>query len=344
MSAMLVREHGEPSVIKPERVPVPVPKNGEALIRVRGCALNHLDIWVRKGIPGISLPRILGCDIAGDVEAVGADVRHLKIADEVLVSPGISCGVCRECFAGQEMLCRHYHLLGAGRDGGYAEYVTVPAQSCFPKPKSLNFHEAAAIPLVFVTAWHMLVARCRIKFNETVLIIGGGSGVGSAAIQIARNLFRCRVIATVGNEEKAKLAQELGAHEVIIHSRQKISEEVKKLTGKRGVDIVFEHVGPAVFGECLASLATNGRLVTCGGTSGADVELNIPRFFMKHQTIYGSMMGTKSDLLDALPFFDEGLLKPVVDRVLPLKEAVKAHEILESRAFFGKVVLDPTLE
>lgn len=343
MSAMIVREHGPPSVIKPERIPVPQPENGEALIRVRGCALNHLDIWVRKGVPGISLPRIMGCDIAGTVESVAADVKHLKVGDAVLVSPGISCGSCRECFDGQEMLCRRYHLLGAGRDGGYAEYVCVPAENCFPKPNSLNFHEAAAVPLVFITAWHMLVARCRVKFNETVLVIGGGSGVGSAAIQIARNIFRCHVIATVGNDDKGALARNLGAQDVILHSRQSISEEVKRLTGKRGVDIVFEHVGPAVFGECLASMATNGRLVTCGGTTGADVEVNIPRLFMKHQTIYGSMMGTRGDLLDVLPFFEQGLLKPVLDRVLPLTEAEKAHEIIESRDFFGKLVLDPTL-
>ncbi|HEY9785984.1 MAG TPA: zinc-binding dehydrogenase [Candidatus Obscuribacterales bacterium] len=342
MKAMVVKEHGAPSVIKRDEVPIPKPGPNEALIKVRGCALNHLDVWVRSGLPGIKLPRILGCDVAGEIEAVGSEIKHLKKGESVLVCPGLSCGVCPECLDGQEMICRGYHILGAGCDGGYAEFVKVPAENCFPIPGKLDFHQAASIPLVFLTAWHMLVTRCSMRLNETVLVIGGGSGVGSAAIQIAK-LYRCRVIATVGNGEKAKKCKELGADEIIIHSRQSIAEEVKRLTNKRGVDIVFEHVGPAVFGDCLAALATNGRLVTCGATTGPKVEVDIPRLFMKHQTIYGSIMGTKKEFSDLLPFFETGLLKPVVDRVLPLNEAKKAHEILESREHFGKVVLDPTL-
>jgi len=342
MKAMLVREHGSPSVIKPEEVHTPRPGIHEVLLKVRGCALNHLDVWVRSGLPGVKLPLILGCDVAGELVERGQGVSHLTEGDRLLVDPGLSCGICRECLDGNENLCRHYHILGAGRDGGYAEYVTVPAANCFPIPEGLDFHQAASIPLVFLTAWHMLVARAGIKMNETVLVVGGGSGVGTAAIQIAK-LHRCQVIATVGSQEKAKLASELGADHVIIHTEQNIAEEVRKITGKQGVGIVFEHVGPAVFADCLASLAINGRLVTCGATTGPRAEVDITRLFMKHQSIFGSIMGTKRELIELLPFFSQGLLKPVVDRVLPLADAVKAHEILESRKQFGKVVLDPTL-
>lgn len=342
MKAMVVREHGGPAVIKPEQVAVPKVGFDQVLLAVKGCALNHLDAWTRSGIPGIKLPLILGCDVAGVVQEVGESVRHVAMGASVLVSPGLSCGVCSYCLEGNEMLCRSYRILGSGCDGGYAQFVTVPAANCFPIPKGLDFHQAASVPLVFITAWHMLITRCRMKSNETVLVVGGGSGVGSAAIQIAK-LHHCRVITTVGNDEKAQRARELGADEIINHSSQKIGEEVKRLTDKRGVDIVFEHVGPAVFGDCLAALATNGRLVTCGATTGAKAEIDITRMFMKHQSVLGSIMGTKREFVDILEFFQKGLLKPVVDRVLPLAEASKAHEILESRQHFGKLVLDPTL-
>ena len=341
MKAVVVREQGPPSVLKNEEVPVPPPELGEVMVKVRGCALNHLDIWCRSTLPSVKLPLILGCDVAGEVVEAGADVAHVKVGDKVLVSPGLSCNTCKECLSGRENLCRYYHILGAARNGGYAEYVNVPAINCFPVPIGLNFHPAASIPLVFMTAWHMLVARAQVKTNETVLVIAGGSGVGSAAIQIAK-LFQCHVIATVGNDEKSKLAKFLGADDVINHSKQDIAEEVKKLTEKRGVDVVIEHVGPAVFEQCLQSMATGGRLVTCGGTTGAKVEIDIPRLFMKHQTIYGSVMGTKRELADMLPLFEKGHLKPVVDNVFPLHEAREAHEMMEARKQFGKIVVDPT--
>lgn len=339
---MVVREHGGPSVIKPEEIAVPKAGFDQVLLAVKGCALNHLDSWTRSGIPGIKLPLILGCDVAGVIEEVGEGVRNVKKGDAVMVSPGLSCGVCSYCVDGDEMLCRHYRILGSGCDGGYAEFVQVPAANCFPIPKGLDFHQAAAVPLVFITAWHMLLTRCQMRSHETVLVVGGSSGVGSAAIQIAK-LHHCKVITTVGNDEKAQRARDLGADEIINHSTQKIADEIKKLTEKRGVDIVFEHVGPAVFSDCLASLATNGRLVTCGATTGAKAEIDITRMFMKHQSILGSIMGTKREFVDILNFLQKGLLKPVVDRVLPLSEAPKAHEILESRQHFGKLVLDPTL-
>lgn len=342
MKAVVIHAQGKPEVLQSERVPVPEPGIGEVLLRVRGCALNHLDLWCRSSLGGVKLPLILGCDVAGEIEALGPGVSHLKTGAQVLVNPGISCNSCRQCLDGKDNLCRYYHILGAGRNGGYAEYVNVPAINCLPIPKGLSFHQAASIPLVFLTAWHMLTARAQVQMGETVLVVGGGSGVGSAAIQIAK-LHHCRVIATVGNDEKAQLARELGADDIIIHTSEKIADKVKQLTEKRGVDVVFEHVGPAVFEDCLQSLATNGRLVTCGGTTGPKVEVDIPRLFMKHQTIYGSMMGNRAELHDLLPFFHDKKLRPVVDNVFPLAEAKQAHELLEARKQFGKVVLDPTV-
>lgn len=340
MKAMVIEQQGSPAVIRNQQLPVPELGAGEVLIKVRGCALNHLDIWCRSGLPGVKLPLILGCDVAGEIVEMAKGVNHLQIGDKILVDPGLACGNCRPCLAGQENLCRYYHILGAGRNGGYAEYVNVPAVNCFPIPNTLNFHQAAALPLVFLTAWHMLISRCGLQSSDTVLIVGGSSGVGTAAIQIAK-LFHCRVITTVGNEEKANLAKKLGADEIIIHSQQQIAKEVKRLTDKRGVDIVFEHVGPAVMPDCLASLAINGRLVTCGATTGPKIEIDVPRLFMKHQSILGSIMGTKDELFEMLPLFEKGLLKPIIDKIFPLAEAKAAHEYMETREHFGKIVLDP---
>jgi NADPH:quinone reductase-like Zn-dependent oxidoreductase len=232
--------------------------------------------------------------------------------------------------------------LGAGRDGGYAEYVNVPAINCLPIPKGLNFHEAASIPLTFLTAWHMLMTRVELKYNEVVLVVGGGSGVGSAAIQIAK-LKNSLVIATAGNEEKLQKAKALGADFCINHHEANLVEEVKKLTNKRGVDVVFEHVGGAVFEDCLQILAQGGRLVTCGATIGSEAKIEITRMFMKHQAIYGSIMGTKAELVELLPLFDNSSLKPVVDKVFPLSEAKNAHQYMEAGKHFGKIILDPTL-
>ncbi len=340
MKAMLVREHGGPGAITASQLPRPEPGVGEVLLQVRATALNHLDVWCRQGIPGIKLPLVLGCDVAGEVAEVGPGVEHIGQGDKVLVSPGLSCNTCRYCLKGLDNLCRFYHILGAGRNGGYAEYVSVPAVNCLPIPEPLDFYEAASVPLTFLTAWHMLVSRTGLRPGETVLVVGGGSGVGVAAIQIAK-LLRAYVFATVGNEEKAAKAKEMGADAVIVHSRESIVDQVKQLTGKAGVNVVFEHVGPAVFSDCLSSLAVNGRLVTCGATTGPTAEIDITRLFMKHQSIYGSIMGTKAELIELLPFFTQGLLRPVVYKVLPLSEAVRAHELMESRQHFGKIVLDP---
>jgi NADPH:quinone reductase-like Zn-dependent oxidoreductase len=310
------------------------------LVRVKACALNFLDIWERRGLPGvpIPLPHISGSDVVGVVADAGPGVKHVKTGDKTLVCAGLSCMQCESCYRGEDHLCQKYSALGYFTDGGYGELVKIPGVNALPYPEGLEFTEAAAIPLVFMTAWHMLVTRCAVRAGEDVLVIGAGSGVGSAAIQIAK-LFRANVITTAGTEVKLQKAKELGADHVINHSEQKIREEIKKITGRKGVEIVFEHVGTATWEDSIASLARNGRLVTCGATTGFDAKVNIRHLFAKQLTIMGSYMGSKHELMELLKHVRSGLLKPVVSHVLPLREAAQAQTLLEKRQHFGKVVL-----
>lgn len=340
MKAVVIERHGGPEVLHLKEVGDPRPGHNDVVVRVRACALNHLDLWVRKGIPGvpITLPRIPGSDIAGEVAAVGDQVTQVRVGEKVVLSPGVSCGRCDTCLAGLDNQCREYTLLGYRLDGGCGELVRAPAANALPMPAGLSFEEAAAVPLVFLTAWHMLMARAGLKPGEEVLVLGAGSGVGSAAIQIAK-LAGARVLATAGSDAKLSKAKELGADETINHSKQGFSEEVKQLTGKRGVDVVFEHVGAATWEKSVACLATAGRLVTCGATTGPEVKLDIRRLFARQQTLLGSYMGTRSELVTVLRLTEEGKLRPVVDKVYPLGEAAAAHAHLEKREQFGKVVL-----
>jgi NADPH:quinone reductase-like Zn-dependent oxidoreductase len=340
MKAVRFHQHGGIDKLVVDYVPDPTPGPGEIVVRVKACALNYLDIWERLGIPGIRfpLPHISGSDVAGIIESVGPGVDHVKNGEKTLVNPGLSCMVCEYCFQGKDNFCRHYSVLGYFTDGGYAELVKVPAANALPYPEELDFTEAAAIPLVFTTAWHMLVERCRIAAGETVLVLGAGSGVGSAAIQIAK-LFRARVIATAGSAPKLEKARALGADYVIDHSRQKTRDEVRKITEKRGADIVFEHVGAATWEESTASLAHHGRLVTCGATTGYEVKVDLRYLFAKQITILGSYMGSKHELLTVLRFVREGLLQPVVSDILPLAEAAQAQALMANRKHFGKIVL-----
>jgi len=344
MKAVRFHEHGTIDVLKYEDAPDPTIGASEVLVRVKACAVNHLDIHLRRGVRKMSLPHIVGADVAGEIAAVGADVRGWKTGQKVLLQPGVSCGVCAQCVAGDDNLCRQYAVLGAAQDGGYAELVKVPEVNVLPYPMSnggdLPFEQAAALPLVFLTAWHMLLNRARMQVGETVLVLGAGSGVGSAAIQIAK-LFHGRVIATAGTDEKLAKARELGADETINHSTQDITAEVKRVTGKRGVDVVFEHVGLATWTHSYMSLATGGRLVTCGVTTGYDAQLDLRYLFSKNLSLIGSFMGRKDELIKLLEFVNSGKLHPVVDRVFPLAEARAAHEYVEKREQFGKVVLVP---
>ena len=342
MKAIRFHQHGGPEVLKYEDAPEPKIPANEVLVRVKACALNHLDIWIRGGVPGwrIPLPHIVGADISGEVTEAGSLVTRVKPGDRVLLCPGVSCGKCEMCFKGLDSACREFTVYGVFIDGGYAEYVKAAEMNVVPIPGDLSFDEAAAVPLVFLTAWHMLFTRAGLKPGEDVLVIGAGSGVGSAAIQIAK-LVNARVIATAGADWKLDKARALGADEVINHTRQSIGEEVKRLTHKRGVDVVVDHVGAAVWEACFDSLATYGRLVTCGMTTGADLKVNGQGLFGRQRTILGSFMGGKAELLEALKFIARRKLRAVIDSEFPLEEAAAAQKKMEGREFFGKILLHP---
>src|SRR6266851_4986413 len=340
MRAIRFHQHGGPDVLKYEDAPEPVVRVNEVLVSVRACALNHLDLWVRQGLPNvpIPLPHIPGSDVSGEIAQTGAEVTTVRVGQKVVLIPGVTCGKCAACLSGQDNRCRQFTNLGYMIDGGCAEFVRAPEVNCLPYPENLSFEEAASIPLVFQTAWHMLVARAELQPCEDVLILGAGSGVGSAAIQIAK-FIGARVTAIASSDEKLEKAKELGADHLINHKTQKIREEVRRITNKRGVDVVFEHVGTATWEESLASLAAGGRLVTCGATAGFDAKVDLRFLFTRQLSLLGSYMGTKSELHSVMKLVAAGRLKPVVDRVFPLAEAAAAHVYLESSAQFGKVVL-----
>ena len=342
MRAVYLERFGGPDVLTFGDRPAPSPKPGEAQVRVRACGVNHLDLWVRAGLTGLDpeMPHILGNDVVGEITELGAGVTHLSMGAKTLVNPTLSCGHCAACATGDDNLCRSYDVLGRRRNGGYAEFVSVPAANCLPFPERLSWEEAAAVPLVFLTAWHMLVTRARVRPGEDVLVIGAGSGVGSAAVQIAR-LHGARVIATAGTAAKLERARGLGAQETIDHTTEDVAARARALTGKKGVDVVFEHVGGPVFEAAVAALARDGRLATCGDTIGNKVTLDLNLLFGRHLTLLGSWMGRRSDLNAALAHVAAGTLEPVVDSVLPLAEARRAHERLEARDTFGKLVLVP---
>lgn len=342
MKAVRFHQHGTVDVLKYEDAPDPKSQANEVLVQVKTCALNHLDLWLRMGVRSwkLDMPHIVGSDIAGVVAEVGSLVTRVKVGDRVLLCPGISCGQCEFCFKGLDSACRSYTLFGVMVEGGYAEYVKSPEVNVIPIPGDLSFDEAAAVPLVFTTAWHMLFTRARLQPGEDVLVVGAGSGVGSAAIQIAK-LVGSRVIAVAGTDQKLEKARALGADAGINHAQQSISGEVARLTDKRGVDVIVEHVGEAVWAACFDSLATYGRLVTCGTTSGEEVKLNMRILYGRQRSVLGSFMGGKAELLDALKFIGQRKLKAVIDCSFPLKDAAAAQKKMEMRDFFGKILLHP---
>ena len=342
MKAVRFHEHGGPDVLRYEDVPEPEIRADAVLIRVRACALNHIDLWVRAGIPGMrfAMPHISGADIAGEVVRVGELCQRVKPGQRVLLAPDTSCRQCEFCLSGHDNRCVKFSVLGFLVDGGYREYMPAPEWSVIPIPDALSFTEAAAIPLVFLTAWHMLVGTAKLEVGEDVLVLGASSGVGSAAIQIAK-LFHCRVIATAGGDAKMARAAELGADHVVDHYQQDIAAEVKRITGKRGVDVVFEHVGTATWAKSLESLAPGGRLVTCGATTGYDARVDLRYLFSKQWSLLGSFMGSMGELHQVLKFVFRKQLKPVVDRVFPLAEIAAAHRYLENKEQFGKVIVKP---
>ncbi|HET6371713.1 MAG TPA: zinc-binding dehydrogenase [Candidatus Polarisedimenticolia bacterium] len=342
MKAVVIHEHGEVDKLAIEEVETPIPAPDEVLIQVKACAMNYLDLWVRKGVPGqkMPLPMIPGSDISGVVKKAGPFARGVKAGDRVVVSPGISCGRCTQCLSGRDNLCASYGIIGENRDGGCAEYVCVPGVNVIPIPGKLDFNEAAAIPMVFLTAWHMLSSRARVVPGEDVLVHAAGSGVSSAGIQIAK-LLGARVIATAGSDAKLKKARELGADEVINYKKLDFYEEVKRITRRRGVDVILDHIGADTWSRNIRSLRVGGRLVTCGVTSGFEVATDIRYIFFRRLSVLGSTMGTKGELLEVMHLIERGALKPIIDSVFPLADIAKAHRRIEERKTFGKVIVNP---
>jgi len=340
LRAVVIRAHGGPEALTFEERPVPEPGFSEARIRVRAVGLNHLDLWVRNGVPGHSfpLPIVPGCDVAGVVERLGPGASGVAVGDEVVVAPGVSCGRCPACRAGDDALCRTYGILGESRDGGCQESLVVPDGSCFPKPQGLGFTEAAAVPLTFLTAWHMLKARARVQPGERVVVHAAGSGVSVAAIQIA-TFLGARVLTTAGTDEKCARGIALGAEEAVNYRTADFTAEVRRWTGGRGVDVVVDHIGTDTFERSLRCLAKGGRYVTCGATSGFELKTDFRPLFFKSLSILGSTMGSGHELATVLALVASGRLRPVVDRMFPFEEIASAHRHLAAREAFGKVVL-----
>jgi NADPH:quinone reductase-like Zn-dependent oxidoreductase len=343
MKAVCIHESGGVEKFVYEDAPDPPIAANEVLVRVKGCALNHLEMWTTLLPPGTTFarPRILGSDVAGVVEAVGEAVSGIEVGSRVMLQPGVSCGICQACLAGVDNQCPSYSILGQGPwDGGFAELIKIPPANIIPMPENLSFEEAASIPLVFVTAWHMLVTRAGLRRDETVLVNAAGSGVGIAATQIAK-LLGARVIASTGSDAKLEKARALGADEGINYNTTDLGQEALRLTDGRGVDVVVEHIGGEIFQKSVQALARNGRLVTCGVTAGQTASFSIRPFFMRQQTFLGSFMGTKSELLGMMPYFRSGQLRPVVDRAYRLSEVQAAVRQLASRDHFGKIAVVP---
>jgi NADPH:quinone reductase-like Zn-dependent oxidoreductase len=338
MKAIRFHEHGSPDVLRYEDAPDPQPSPDHAIVRVRAVALNHIDIWQRKGIARvrIPLPHIPGSDIAGEVVHDGGG--PVAGGTRVMLQPGLSCGACPACRDGRDNLCPSYDILGLMSDGGYAELISVPIGNLVPIPPHVTFVEAAAFPLTFLTAWHMLVTLAGVRPGDVVLVLAGGSGVGQAAIQLAK-LHGARVFATSG-PAKISRTRELGVEQVFDHYAEDFGKAARAATGGRGVDIVIEHVGEATWDRSVRALANGGRLVTCGATSGHAATIDLRHLFARQLSLLGSYMGRRQELLDAMPHLFAGRLAPVVDTVMPLARAAEAQRRLEAREHFGKIVLD----
>jgi len=340
MRAVVMRARGGPEVLEVADLPVPEPGPKEVRVRLKAAALNHLDVWVRKGVasPKLPLPHVLGADGSGVVDAVGPGVEGFAPGDEVVINPGLSCGRCERCLAGEDNLCPRYQILGEHRHGTYAEYVVLPEANLAPKPKNLSFEEAAAIPLTFLTAWQMVVDKLGVRPGDDVLVMAAGSGVSVAAIQIAK-LFGARVIATAGSEDKLRRAKALGADETVNYTHPDWPKEVRRLTGGKGADKVVDHTGALYFEGVIKATANGGRIAIAGASSGYEGTLPFAHVFYRQLSILGSTMASKSRLFPILRFVEEGKLKPVVGQVLPLEAAAEGHRLLEERRAFGKVVL-----
>lgn len=340
MKAAVLRQHGGRDAIQIEDVPVPEPGYGEVRIKVHACALNWLDVGIRMGpkFGAIPLPLIGGGDISGTIDRVGEGLSRWKVGDEVIVYPLVTCGVCEFCRRGEPTTCPEHRIIGEHLDGGLAEYTVVPADNLIAKPANLSFVDAAALPVVGMTAWHMLITVGQLRPGENVLILGAGGGVASLGIQIARHAGAV-VFATTSSAEKAEHARSLGAHEVFNYREGDWVEQVLEATQRRGVDLVQDNVGAATWPHALRVLARNGRLVPCGSHSGTSFTLEIPQIYHRQLRILGSNGGTYHDLTSVLRLVEQGHVRPVVDTTLPLDQIHEGHRLLEEGAHFGKVVI-----
>lgn len=325
-------------------VPIPTPAEGEVLLAVKACGLNQVDLLTRAGqTPApVPLPHISGTEVAGEIVAVGPGVTGWKPGDRVVVDPILHCGQCAACRVGNTNMCRHSRVFGVQTPGGYAEYAVAPARQLLTLPGNLSYLEAASVAVTGPTAWHMLRRRADLRVGEDVLIIAAGSGIGVLGMQIAA-LAGARVIATAGSEDKIRQARALGADLVVNHSDPSWPDQVRDFTGGRGVDIVFEHVGKATWAGSLKALARGGRLVTCGGHSGFDVDINLWHLFVKEHSLIGSFAATRQDFLDVMNLVGQGKIKPVIQQTFALEEVQKAQALMQGRQVFGKLMLDPTL-
>lgn len=342
MKAAYLEEHGGPEVLRVGELPDPQPGPGEVRVRVRAVALNHLDLWVRRGLPGVEteFPHVGGSDVAGEVEALGPGVEGWQLGERVVVNPMLWCGRCEWCIRGEHSLCERGRILGEHVSGGLAELVVVPARNLLRLPDAFPFERVAAAPLVFQTAWRALRTRAGLRAGESVLVTGASGGVSTAAIQIAR-LAGARVFAVTSGAENVRRVEELGAELAIDRLAEDLARRVWTETGKRGVDVVLDGVGAAIWEDCVKCLARDGRLVTYGGTTGPTVALDVRRVFWKQLRVIGSTMASRAEFERVMGLVFGGVLSPVVDEVWSMERVREAHERLEGGGVFGKLVLEP---
>jgi len=341
MKAIRIHQHGDLDVLSIDEITKPIPSDNQVLVQIKAAALNHLDLFVRKGIPGVPLPMIMGSDGAGIISEIGKNVKKFKIGDEVIILPFTTCEICEFCISGQEQLCNKYFIRGEHLDGCQSEYVAVDENYILPKPTKISFPEAAAFPLAYMTSYHMLRTKADLQPNQSVLIWGASSGIGSGAIQIAKNIG-AKIITTVSSHENKQYAKNLGADFVINYKNENIAEKVKEITAGKGVDVVFEHPGKSTFLTSMRVLKTGGKIVTCGATTGPIVNLDLRHIFIKHQQIIGSTMGNKNDLIKLVDLINQDKIRPIVSKTLPYTEIKEAHRILEEGKQLGKIVIEFT--
>jgi NADPH:quinone reductase-like Zn-dependent oxidoreductase len=340
MKAIAITAHGGMDQVQYIDVDRPQLGPREVLIDTRAAALNHLDLWVRNGLPGskLTMPHVLGADGAGVVAEVGGEVHTVKVGDRVLINPGLNCGTCEFCQAGEHSLCAKFGIMGETCPGTFAEHFKIPQENAYPVPEGLSWEEAAALPLVFVTAWRMLISKAAIKPGEDILILGIGGGVATAALQIAKSLG-LRAIVTSSSDAKLQQAKNLGADVAINYTTQDFAREVRDVTQRRGVDVVVDSVGGDSYAKSLACLVKGGRLVTCGATAGPRPQTDLQRIFWNQLSVFGSTMGNRREFAEMLNFVRKRGLKPVIDQVFPLSDGAQAMARMEAGRQFGKIVL-----